>query len=64
MMTNEEYMKSPAGVVQELRGQYNAHIINSYAHLGNYDWENAVRITWDLLCQAIINEAATEKEVK
>ena len=65
MMTNEEYMRSPAGIVQELRGQYNAHIINSYANLGHYDAGKAQAIIWDLLCRAIINEErAKEKEVK
>jgi len=57
-MTNEEFMKSPAGVVQELRGQYNAHIVNSFAHLGNYDAEKAQATIWELLCQAIIKEAS------
>jgi hypothetical protein len=57
-MNNEEFMKSPAGVVQELRGQYNAHIVNSFAHLGNYDTEKAQATIWELLCKAIIHEAS------
>jgi hypothetical protein len=56
-MTNEEFVKSPAGVVQELRGQYNAHIANSALGLEHYDTGKAQAIVWALLCRAIIDEA-------
>ena len=56
MMTNEEFMKSPAGIVQELWGQYNAHLINGFMHYGDYDAEKAVETIKELLRQAIIDE--------
>lgn len=58
-MTNEEFIKSYAGRVQELRGQYNAHIVNVAMNLpGNYDAGKAQAAIWDLLCKAIILEAS------